>query len=127
MNFTSFNNTKEIAMKTTIQSMLTNAIFVLFSVVLLQSCATQENTSDIQKETAAVQPSETNTSTAQITQEEVEQAAALLILAAAMSETDQADYTNDYSSEDNYTEDERKSAMIHDVVETNLADNIVYE
>jgi hypothetical protein len=44
-----------------------------------------------------------------------------------MSETEQADYTNDYSSEDNYTEDERKSAMIHDVVETNLADNIVYE
>ena len=114
-------------MKTTIQSVLTNAIFVLFSVVMLQSCATQETASNIQKETAAVQPSETNTSTAQITQEEVEQAAALLILAAAMSETDQADYTNDYSSEDNYIEDERKSAMIHDVVETNLADNIVYE
>lgn len=127
MNFTSFNNTKEIAMKTTIQSMLTNAIFVLFSVVILQSCAPQETASNIQKETAAVQPSETNTSTAQITQEEVEQAAALLILAAAMNETGQADYTNDYSSEDNYTEDERKSAMIHDVVETNLADNIVYE
>ncbi len=127
MNFTSFNNTKEIAMKTTIQSMLTNAIFVLFSVVMLQSCATQETASNIQKETAAVQPSETNTSTDQITQEEVEQAAALLILAAAMNETDQAAETDNSSSEDSYTEDERKSALIHDVVETNLADNIVYE
>ena len=63
----------------------------------------------------------------QITQEEVEQAAALLILAAAMNETDQAADTNNNSSEDSYTEDERKSALIHDVVETNLADNIVYE
>lgn len=127
MNFTSFNNTKEIAMKTTIQSMLTNAIFVLFSVVMLQSCATQETASNIQKKAAAVQTSETNTSTDQITQEELEQAAALLILAAAMSETDQAAETDNSSSEDSYTEDERKSALIHDVVETNLADNIVYE
>ena len=114
-------------MKTTIQSVLTNAILILFSVVTLQSCATQETASNIQKETAAVQPSETNTSSKQITQEELEQAAALLILAAAISETDQATYTDNNSSEDNYTEDERKSAMIHDVVETNLADNIVYE
>ena len=114
-------------MKTTIQSVLTNAIFVLFSVVLLQSCATQETASNIQKETAAVKPSETNTSSTQISQEEVEQAAALLILAAAMSETEQAAETDNSSSEDSYTEDERKSALIHDVVETNLADNIVYE
>ena len=63
----------------------------------------------------------------QVTQEELEQAAALLILAAAMSETDQAAETDNSSSEDSYTEDERKSALIHDVVETNLADNIVYE
>jgi hypothetical protein len=125
-------------MKAINQSFIVKTIIVLFAAITFQSCSSSEE-KYVQKHNS--DSIETNSTTKSgdntlANQEELEQAAALLLLAAIADEINNS--TNEtYAAESNYSydnkndyndkDDDEGSQMIKDRIETEIGSNIVYE
>jgi len=113
-------------MKAINKQSIVQTIVVLFAAIIFQNCSSSNEkysnfTANESVKTVA------NTNDSELSQEELEQAAALLLLVAVASEMDNSSDETYYEENSSSYDNDRPQLDIHDMIESNLANNIVYE